>query len=288
MANPSPAPEMVDAPASHGPSLESASTAETGAERARDGWGSRGTPLPAQFTPRAERRRRLWVELAVVLCLGVLPDLTNAVHSFILSMDGVRPDDRWTFPAWAIMSLVRSVQVGAVALFIMGRSGDGWDRFGVCRFRWWHIAAGVGILILTMIAQYAVGVGLWIFAPDFMEYLVDSSIIHDTGYVFPYPHGVGEHAMLVAMSAANAFAEEIVICAFLVTRFKELLNNPLSAVLLASACFASYHVYQGLYAVVVVFAVGLVQTSIFAASRRLWPIVVAHTLTDILIMWGRM
>lgn len=48
----------------------------------------------------------------------------------------------------------------------------------------------------------------------------------------------------------------------------------------SAALFASYHLYQGLPGVVWAFAVGLVFGTVFRATGRLGPLVVAHAASN--------
>jgi membrane protease YdiL (CAAX protease family) len=70
---------------------------------------------------------------------------------------------------------------------------------------------------------------------------------------------------------------------YLIPRFEELFESPAIAVGLSSVIFASYHIYQGVEHVVAIFMLALVYGISFCILRRLWPLVIAHTITNMLI-----
>jgi membrane protease YdiL (CAAX protease family) len=51
--------------------------------------------------------------------------------------------------------------------------------------------------------------------------------------------------------------------------------------LLPTGLWALLHLYQGVGPAVTIFCLGLVYAAYFQATRRLWPLVVAHCLFDL-------
>jgi membrane protease YdiL (CAAX protease family) len=72
----------------------------------------------------------------------------------------------------------------------------------------------------------------------------------------------------------------LVMRAYLVTRFEQLLRSTPAAVLLSTALFAAYHGYQGKIGLMSVALFGLVYGLCFARWRRIWPLIIAHALQD--------
>jgi membrane protease YdiL (CAAX protease family) len=94
------------------------------------------------------------------------------------------------------------------------------------------------------------------------------------------PTTVGDYGLLVLMSCANGFAEELVMRGYLLPRFERVLGSTWSAVGLTSLLFASYHIYQGLFGATQVLVFGLVYGAVFCWFRRLWPLAIAHAIAD--------
>lgn len=92
--------------------------------------------------------------------------------------------------------------------------------------------------------------------------------------------------VLVLAAAQNAILEEIVVVGYLVTRLRDL-GWRIGAVIAASAVLrGSYHLYQGFGAFVGNAVMGVVFSLVFLKTRRVLPLVVAHTLLDVVAFVG--
>jgi len=90
-----------------------------------------------------------------------------------------------------------------------------------------------------------------------------------------------DYVLLIPMSFAIGLSEEIVVRAYLIPRLEEAFHSTIGAVVATSLMFASYHINQGASHTTSVFVFGLAYGIAFAWLRRLWPLVIAHTLADI-------
>ena len=100
------------------------------------------------------------------------------------------------------------------------------------------------------------------------------------GGIFAPPAEDVDWLLLVAASIANGFAEELVIRTYLLSRLEALLKSTTLAVLITTAMFASYHIYQGMESAIGIFFLGLVYAIAFVRLRSLWPLAIAHAVTD--------
>jgi membrane protease YdiL (CAAX protease family) len=92
--------------------------------------------------------------------------------------------------------------------------------------------------------------------------------------------------VLVLSAAQNAVLEEVVGVGYLVTRLREL-GYGLGATVAASALLrGAYHLYQGFGAFVGNAIMGVVFAIVFARTRRLVPLIVAHTMLDVVSFVG--
>lgn len=92
--------------------------------------------------------------------------------------------------------------------------------------------------------------------------------------------------VLILAAAQNAVLEEIVAVGYLTTRLREL-GWRLAAVIGASALLrGSYHLYQGFGAFVGNVVMGVVFAFFFLRTRRVLPLIVAHTLLDVFAFVG--
>jgi membrane protease YdiL (CAAX protease family) len=221
--------------------------------------------------PETLNQRGRWgLEVAVVLCFGVLPPLASALLAYPQPSSAL-PDPlrQWT------LLIVRSIQVLAPALYIISRSDDGWKAFGWRRWSFHDdlvvgLALGfAGRYISVEVANFA---ARWMggYSPQVQSQFREA--FHVTGWGFSL--------MLLAL-VANSFAEEVVMRSFLIRRFGQLFGKPLPAVLLSALLFGSYHVYQGGAPACGVMSIGLLFGAVFAYQGRLAPLVIAHTLINV-------
>lgn len=92
--------------------------------------------------------------------------------------------------------------------------------------------------------------------------------------------------VLLLAAAQNAILEEIVVVGYLMTRLREI-GWRVGAVIAASAVLrGSYHLYQGFGAFVGNVIMGVVFALFFLRTRRVLPLVIAHTLLDVVAFVG--
>jgi membrane protease YdiL (CAAX protease family) len=126
-------------------------------------------------------------------------------------------------------------------------------------------------LFLYLIATFLYR-NVWPFMPD------DGPPRHA---LFSAPKTSVDYALMVPKFAANGFAEELVTRAYLISRLEVLLHSRASAVILAAACFTSYHIYAGFGTLLFMFLFGLTYGGMYLLLRRIWPLALGHMLISI-------
>ncbi|MGI5212769.1 CPBP family intramembrane glutamic endopeptidase [Plantactinospora sp. CA-290183] len=92
--------------------------------------------------------------------------------------------------------------------------------------------------------------------------------------------------VLILSAAQNAILEEVVVVGYLVTRLREM-GWRIGVVIAVSAVLrGSYHLYQGFGAFLGNAVMGVVFALFFLRTRRVLPLVVAHTLLDVVAFVG--
>jgi len=221
--------------------------------------------------PRQDTTWRLWLEIIAVLCIGVVPDTFNALMGFI------NPSSE---PASVVETMlflvVRGTYVSIPVLYLMWRSNEGWAPFGVVPVRWFDPAIALPLLMIDMLFYYS---GWCVFAMVLpME--SEGAAEHSEG-LFEYAMTPIHYVLLIIGSVFNGFAEELVMRGYLIPRLGRVLGSWWSAMVLSSVLFAGYHLYQGVWGAGTVLVTGLIFGSCFILTRRLWPVVIAHILADI-------
>lgn len=101
---------------------------------------------------------------------------------------------------------------------------------------------------------------------------------------------LGEHwwtiPILVLSAATNGVLEEVVVVAYFTERLSQLRWAPWAIVLVSAVLRGSYHLYQGIGPFLGNVAMGVVFAWYYWRTRRVMPLVVAHTLMDVVAFVG--
>jgi len=176
------------------------------------------------------------------------------------------------------LQLTRVLQLvgwGALAAYLLLRAGlslravgldgrrPGRDALGAA-----GLAALIGIPGLGVyLAAQALGVSVTI-APTTLD---------DTWWRLP---------VLIASAAANAWAEEVVMVGYLLTRLRQLGWSENRSLAAQAVLRGAYHLYQGLGGFLGNIAMGLVFGRVWQRTNRLWMLVGAHTLIAVVAFLG--
>lgn len=92
--------------------------------------------------------------------------------------------------------------------------------------------------------------------------------------------------VLLLAAAQNAILEEVVVVGYLVTRLRELGWRVVAVIAASAVLRGSYHLYQGFGAFLGNAIMGIVFALFFLRTRRVLPLVIAHTLLDVVAFIG--
>jgi membrane protease YdiL (CAAX protease family) len=95
-----------------------------------------------------------------------------------------------------------------------------------------------------------------------------------------------ETTAIIAVSLVNGFFEELFVCGYLISAMKE--KRGFAMAVNASAILRiSYHLYQGTIGVLTIVPIGLIFAYWYARTGRLWPLIVAHAIMDMVGLMAR-
>jgi membrane protease YdiL (CAAX protease family) len=100
------------------------------------------------------------------------------------------------------------------------------------------------------------------------------------------PHVWWAVPVLILSAAQNAILEEVVVVGYLLTRLRQLGLSVATMVAVSALLRGSYHLYQGFGAFVGNAVMGVVFALFFLRTRRLAPLIVAHTILDVVSFVG--
>lgn len=164
---------------------------------------------------------------------------------------------------------------GALGVYLLWRSGFGPDRIGLGLPRWRpDVVGGLGLAALIGVP----GLALYQIARILgLNASVEPAELYDTWWRIP---------VLLLVSFANGWAEEVIVVGFLLTRLRQLRVHPAIAVVVSSVLRGLYHLYQGFGAGLGNVAMGLVFGYVYLRTGRLWPLIIAHALIDAVAFVG--
>jgi membrane protease YdiL (CAAX protease family) len=93
--------------------------------------------------------------------------------------------------------------------------------------------------------------------------------------------------VLILKAVENAVLEEVIVVGYLITRLRDSLQWRTIAIIAASATLrGSYHLYQGFGAFIGNAVMGVIFALFFLRYKRVMPLIVAHSLLDIVAFVG--
>jgi membrane protease YdiL (CAAX protease family) len=253
--------------------------------------GVRDWLLPAresQPVMAGEERRLVRVELLIVLGITLALSSSRSALSLVDSL--LRPErlpdqkvalnaPAATSPlvdlAFQLTHVIQLVGWGALGGYLIVRAGLRLTDIGLDRTRPGRDALGAaGLAALIGIP----GLGLYLVARAVGANLtVLPSTLTDTWWRLP---------VLIASAAGNAFAEEVLLTGYLLTRLRQLGWSDNRSVLVSALLRGCYHLYQGFGGFVGNLVMGLVFGRVWQRTGRLWALVGAHLLLDVVAFVG--
>ncbi|AKE42152.1 metal-dependent membrane protease [Corynebacterium kutscheri] len=101
-----------------------------------------------------------------------------------------------------------------------------------------------------------------------------------------FDHLWWEIPVILLWSAANAFAEEVVVVMWFITRLRQLGNSVPVAIMYSAILRGSYHLYQGASAGLGNLIMGLIFGFFFYKTGRIWPLIIGHLAIDVVAFIG--
>ncbi|WP_135459454.1 CPBP family intramembrane glutamic endopeptidase [Mycobacterium sp. DL99] len=232
------------------------------------------------------QRRTLKIEIAVVLAvtfgLSAYTAGLRLVEAILLGLSGQTVALNPKRSPFDLIDLGLHLAVvlqllawGALALYLLWRSGFGPSAIGLSRPQWRADGlGGVGLALLIGLP----GLGFYVLARVLgLSADVEPAELYDTWWRIP---------MLLGVAFANGWAEEIIVVGFLLTRLRQLDVSPGRALIISSLLRGAYHLYQGYSAGLGNVVMGLVFGYAWQRTGRLWPLIIAHTLIDAVAFVG--
>jgi membrane protease YdiL (CAAX protease family) len=243
---------------------------------------------PVAPPPSGLSRRTLRSEVLLVLAVSVGSSAVYAVLSLLrkltapgglrsaqATLNGSYAVNQWIDLLYQLANALFLVVPALLALHLLTRDQVRLDFLGLDRtrprsdlLRGMGLAALIGIPgLLLYLAAHALGL---------------SATIVPSGL----PDVWWRPPVLVLSAVMNATLEEVVVVGYVITRLRQLGRGAWWAVGVAAVLRGSYHLYQGFGAFVGNGVMGLVFGWFYLRTGRVLPLIIAHTLLDVVAFIG--
>ncbi|WIY82041.1 CPBP family intramembrane glutamic endopeptidase [Propionimicrobium sp. PCR01-08-3] len=239
-------------------------------------------------------RPHLVLETVIVLgiCLGksavmsILNIINRLTYQVPLSEQtstmnsAVTPDRPWLDLMYQLANNLFPFFFAFAAIYLLWRvwpprGGSVWQAIGLDGR---HVGRDIGA---------GVGVAALILGPALGFYLLARQLGINTTIVMA---NLGENWWTIPMyclaAFQNGFLEEVVMIGYLTTRWRQSGWHPAAAIVVSALIRGSYHLYQGFGGFVSNLVFGLLLGWLYHRTKRLWPLVIAHTVIDITAFVG--
>ena len=241
---------------------------------------------PRSGEARRRSRREVWIVLglslgqsAVYAAISLIAQLTRGpLRDSTATLNRSQSDREWLDLTLQLVGIGFALVPVALALYLLSLDRDqpgplrrlGLDGSRPARDVMWGalLALGIG---LPGLGLYAAGRALGVNAQVIP--------VPDTAYWWTVP-------VLILAALENAALEEIVVVGYLMTRLRELRWGPWIVLVTSAALRGAYHLYQGFGQAAGNFAMGLVFGYWFQRTGRVLPLVIAHSLLDVVVFVG--
>lgn len=243
------------------------------------------TPAPSS-EPRV--RDRFGVEILLVLGVSLGVSAIDSLINFtdiqtrggfrgaVATLNTARNPRPWVDLSEQLLIVVNGVVPALLALYLLSRTpalagfGIGLDRRRLKQ----DTVTGLGFAALIGLP----GLALVIVARQLgLNAEISASGLADIWYRYP---------VLVLDAIQNGVLEEIVMIGFLLSRLRQLDWTPWKAIVLSAVIRGSYHTYQGLGGFVGNFVMGALFGWWFTRTKRVLPLIIAHSILDIVSFVG--
>jgi len=206
-------------------------------------------------------------EFALVIGIAFGQFIVFSVASLLA---GPGPDDHMFDNGHLVYLLVYELIAGAIVALILWRNGWKLSDFKLQP----SLAAtgqGVGLACAGWLVYYLAA----LIARAAFGGVLGDRITEDEHLVL----GGAAPMLILLVSLLNPLFEEILACSYVIEALRSRLGV-VAAINVSTALRVSYHVYQGPFAFLWVAMLGLLFAYAYVRWRRLWPVLVAHSIHD--------
>ncbi len=231
-------------------------------------------------------KAEIWIVLGLSLgqagvyaALSLIVKLTQGgIRNSTATLNGSQSDREWLDFTLQVLGIGFALVPVALAIYLLSLDPDQPSplrRLGIHRTgRGQDVLWGMGlaaVIGLPGLGLYAIGRALGVTA-EIIPAPVDQ-------YWWTIP-------VLILSALQNAILEEVVVVGFVMTRLRQLRWSVPATIVTSALIRGSYHLYQGFGQALGNVVMGLVFGYWFTRTKRVLPLVVAHTILDVITFVG--
>ena len=246
-------------------------------------------PSDVRFTTDPAARARLWWEIGIVLAITVGQSALYSILSLVRASLRTTPigqqqtqlnPNRDAEVLWNVLyqflGIVFALALVAMVIYLMWEPGQNALRRVGLDFSRFGGDLGRGILLAAVIG--VPGLGLYAVSRLLgLNVAVVASPLDAAWWTVP---------LLLLAAVRAGLTEEVIFIAYLFDRLRRLGWSWWAIILSTAALRGAYHAYQGVGAIVGNFVMGVVFGWCYKRWGRVMPLVIAHTLLDVVAFVG--
>lgn len=247
------------------------------------------TSFPLENVVERGRRAGLWWEVGIVLGLSLGQSAVYSVFAIVQRLAAPTPlkdqstqlnpsqsNTQWIDFTYQVLDIGFSLMAVALVIYLLWRPGQtGFRRIGLDWSRPWRDLGSGALLVVVIgvpgLAVYGLGRAIGITVD------VQASPLDQYWWTVP---------VLLLSAVRAALQEEVIMIGYLFARLKQLGWNSWWIIVTSALVRGSYHLYQGIGPFFGNAAMGVVFGWCYRRWGRTAPLVVAHSLLDIVSFVG--
>lgn len=234
-------------------------------------------------------RTRLWWEIAIVLALSVGRSAVYSVLSFIQALTreeslgdqstslnpGASAAQFWDVVNQFVAQFFAFAPIALAIYFLWEPGVSAFRRIGL-DLKVFGRDLGAGVLLVAVIG--VPGLGLYVAGRALgITVQVEAAPLDASWWTIP---------LLVLAAVRAGLTEEVIFIGYLFDRLRRLGWNTWAIILSTAALRGAYHAYQGYGPIIGNIAMGIVFGWVYHRWGRVMPLVIAHTLIDVIAFVG--
>jgi len=217
-------------------------------------------------------KKNKFFDLLIVLGISLLPIIITALYRFCVTRISYYPEQ---LNLKLISSITHEVLSILLLFYVLVNRGKTYKDLGII-INVKEILIGIGVFICAYIMYYISYYLLRSILPgSLLQELTTKNVDYLTNFTW----------LLALYIVINPFFEELIVRGFAITEIYSLTNSKIIAVVISTLLQSTYHLYQGIFPTLLMTFTFLFYSIYYIKTGKLTPIIIAHLIFDLLILF---